>query len=327
MTDSAPLHIPIAPAAAPHPAPHPPHPEPPHGARTPEPRHRRHPDWLKVRLPGGPIYEELRGTLHGLDLHTVCEEALCPNVAECWGHGTATFMILGDICTRGCRYCAVDKGHPTELDLDEPARVAEAVVRMGLQHAVVTSVDRDDLADGGAELFAETLRQIRTRAPGCTVEVLIPDFQGSEPSLRTVLDAGPDILNHNIETVPRLFPQIRLGGDYEQSLTLLERAAAFDPGLPTKSGMMLGLGEAPAEVLGVMRDLRTHGVQILTLGQYLQPTRKHAPVARYLDPSEFVALKTRGLELGFTHVESGPLVRSSYHAERQVPSRESRGRT
>jgi lipoic acid synthetase len=300
MSHSAPLQIPIAPAG---PA---------------APRHRRHPDWLKVRLPAGPAYEELRGTLHGLDLHTVCEEALCPNIAECWGHGTATFMILGDICTRGCRYCAVDKGHPTELDLEEPARVAEAVVRMGLRHAVVTSVDRDDLQDGGAELFAETIRQIRERAPGCAVEVLIPDFQGSESSLQTVLEARPDILNHNIETVPRLFPTIRLGGNYVRSLTLLGRAAAFSAAMPAKSGMMLGLGESMAEVLAVMADLRAHGVRILTLGQYLQPTRKHAVVARYVDPEEFAALKVRGLAMGFAHVESGPLVRSSYHAERQV---------
>jgi lipoic acid synthetase len=271
-----------------------------------------------VRLPGGPAYEQLRSTLHGLDLHTVCEEALCPNVDECWGAGTATFMILGDICTRGCRYCAVDKGHPTELDLAEPGRVAEAVVRMDLKHAVVTSVDRDDLPDGGAEIFAETIRSIRARSPQCTVEVLIPDFQGSEPSLRTVLDARPDILNHNIETVPRLFPTIRLGGEYTRSMTLLARAAASDLDLPTKSGMMLGLGETIAEVLGVMSDLRAHGVRILTLGQYLQPTRKHAPVDRYVDPAEFADLKVRGHGMGFAHVESGPLVRSSYHAERQV---------
>ena len=301
MIESAPLRIPIAAAGAPA-----------------APRHRRHPDWLKVRLPGGPTYEQLRSTLHGLDLHTVCEEALCPNVAECWGAGTATFMILGDVCTRGCRYCAVDKGHPTELDLDEPERVAEAVTRMDLRHAVVTSVDRDDLADGGAEIFAETIRLIRARTPRCTVEVLIPDFQGSEPSLRTVLAAKPDILNHNIETVPRLFPKIRLGGDYQRSLTVLARAAASDAALPTKSGMMLGLGETIPEVLEVMSDLRAHGVRILTLGQYLQPTRKHAPVDRYVDPAEFAELKVRGLEMGFKHVESGPLVRSSYHAERQV---------
>ncbi|HWN81286.1 MAG TPA: lipoyl synthase, partial [Candidatus Udaeobacter sp.] len=302
MIDSAPLRIPIAQAGAP-------------GAVAPAavPRHRRHPDWLKVKLPGGPSYERLRSTLHGLDLHTVCEEALCPNVAECWGAGTATFMILGDICTRGCRYCAVDKGHPTELDLEEPSRVAEAVTRMDLRHVVVTSVDRDDLADGGAEIFAETIRSIRARMPECAVEVLIPDFQGNEASLRAVLAERPDILNHNIETVPRLFPTIRLGGDYARSLELLRRAAAADPDLPTKSGMMLGLGETIPEVLGVMADLRAQGVRILTLGQYLQPSRKHAPVDRYVDPAEFAELKLRGLDMGFAHVESGPLVRSSYH--------------
>jgi lipoic acid synthetase len=282
--------------------------------------HRRHPDWLKIRLPGGPVYERLRGTLHGLELHTVCEEALCPNIAECWGRGTATFMILGDICTRGCRYCAVSKGHPVGLDLDEPARVAEAVARMGLGHAVITSVNRDDLEDGGAEIFAGSIRAIREQVPACAIEVLIPDFEGREASLRTVLEARPDVLNHNIETVPRLFPSIRLGGDYGISLELLGRAHAFDPALPTKSGMMLGLGETREEVLAVMHDLLDRGVQILTLGQYLQPSRKHAPVARYLHPDEFVQLKAIGESLGFRHLESGPLVRSSYHAESHLPA-------
>ena len=279
---------------------------------------RRHPEWLKVRLPGGAGYERLRTTLHGLELHTVFEEAMCPNVAECWGRGTATFMILGDICTRGCRYCAVAKGHPVGLDLEEPERVAEAVARMGLRHAVVTSVDRDDLEDGGASIFAAVIRAIRARAPGCAVEVLIPDFQGQEASLRAVLAARPEVLNHNIETVPRLFPAIRLGGDYELSIDLLRQARAVDPGIPTKSGMMLGVGETREEVLGVMRDLLAAGVEILTLGQYLQPTRKHTRVVRYLHPDEFAELKVTGEAMGFRHVESGPLVRSSYHAEAHV---------
>ncbi len=298
-----PIHIPIA-ATGP--------------ATTSPARHRRHPDWLKVKLPGGPGYERLRGMLHGLRLNTVCEEALCPNVGECWGQGTATFMILGDICTRGCRYCAVDKGHPVGLDREEPARVAEAVERMGLRHAVVTSVDRDDLMDGGAEIFAATIRAIRARVPACAVEVLIPDFQGREESLSHVLAARPDVLNHNIETVPRLYPRIRLGGDYPLSLELLGRSRRIDPTIPTKSGLMLGLGETNEEVLEVMRDLRRVECEILTLGQYLQPTKKHTAVARYLHPDEFAELHAKGMAMGFRHVESGPLVRSSYHAERHV---------
>jgi lipoic acid synthetase len=314
MSETNPIRIPIAAAetAAETAA------ESPGGPIPAAPRHRRHPDWLKVRLPGGPSYERLRGTLRGLGLNTVCEEALCPNVGECWGHGTATFMILGDICTRGCRYCAVSKGHPTELDLEEPVRVAEAVSRMGLRHAVITSVDRDDLEDGGASIFVGTIRAIREWTPGCAVEVLVPDFQGREASLRAVLEARPDILNHNIETVPRLFPRIRLGGDYAMSLELLARAREFDPELATKSGMMLGMGETREEAIDVMRDLLTRGVWILTLGQYLQPTRKHSAVDRYLSPDEFAELRSIGMEMGFRHVESGPLVRSSYHAERQL---------
>ncbi len=282
------------------------------------PRHRRHPDWLKVRLPGGPIYERLRSLLAGLHLHTVCAEAVCPNVGECWGLGTATFMILGAICTRGCRYCAVDKGHPIGLDREEPARVAEAAVEMGLRHAVITSVDRDDLADGGAEIFAETIRAIRARLPECMIEVLIPDFQGREASLRAVLAARPDVLNHNIETVPRLFPRVRRGGDYGLSLELLRRSRAIAPAIPTKSGLMLGLGETTEEAVAVMHDLRAVGCEILTIGQYLQPTKKQAPIARYVHPDEFAELRATGLALGFHHVESGPLVRSSYHAERHV---------
>jgi lipoic acid synthetase len=310
MSESLSTRIPIASAD---------HPSTGHSnAGAPGGRHRRHPEWLKIRLPGGPAYERLRTTLHGLELHTVCEEALCPNIAECWGRGTATFMILGDICTRGCRYCAVSKGHPVGLDLAEPARVAEAVARMGLRHAVITSVNRDDLEDGGAGIFAGSIRAIRERVPACAIEVLIPDFEGREESLRIVLDAHPDVLNHNIETVPRLFPSIRLGGDYMVSLQILRRARAFDSTLPTKSGMMLGLGESREEVVGVMRDLVSVGVRILTLGQYLQPSHKHARVARYLHPDEFAELKTIGEDLGFRHVESGPLVRSSYHAESHV---------
>ncbi len=314
MSQTHPNHIPIRAAAATRPA----SPAPAGTEALGGQRHRRHPDWIKVRLPGGPSYERLRGMLHGLALNTVCEEALCPNVGECWGHGTATFMILGDVCTRGCRYCAVDKGHPAGLDLEEPVRVAEAVVRMRLRHAVITSVDRDDLADGGAAIFAATIRAIRARQPGCAIEVLVPDFQGREESLTTVLTAGPDVMNHNIETVPRLFPRIRLGGDYARSLELLRRSHAIAPRIPTKSGLMLGLGETDAEVLAAMRDLRAAGCSILTLGQYLQPTRKQAPVVRYLHPDEFVAFATAGREMGFSHVESGPLVRSSYHAERHV---------
>ncbi len=243
---------------------------------------------------------------------------MCPNVSECWGRGTATFMILGDICTRGCRYCAVAKGKPAPLDLEEPARVAEAATAMGLRHAVITSVDRDDLADGGAAIFAECIRQLRARLPGCAVEVLIPDFQGSAAALAQVLEAGPAVLNHNIETVPRLYPSIRLGGDYQRSLRVLAQSLELAPGVPTKSGVMLGLGEEDAEVVEVLRDLRQVGVEILTLGQYLQPTPKHAAVRRYLTPAEFDAWGKTARTMGFRHVESGPLVRSSYHAESQL---------
>jgi len=289
----------------------------PAGRRRGEP-HRRHPDWLKVRLPGGPIYEGLKSTLRGHGLNTVCEEAMCPNVAECWGRGTATFMILGDVCTRGCRYCAVSKGKPAALDLAEPERVAEAAAAMRLRHVVITSVDRDDLADGGASIFVGCIEAIHDRLPGCAIEVLIPDFRGNAASLRAILDAGPDVLNHNIETVPRLFPSIRLGGDFAVSMRLLERARAIAPRIPTKTGMMLGLGETDAEVVEVMAQLVEVGVEILTLGQYLQPTLKHAPVHRYVHPTQFDALARQGLEMGFRHVEAGPLVRSSYHAESQV---------
>jgi lipoic acid synthetase len=299
-------------------------PAPPRQRRRPGEPHRRHPDWLKVRLPGGAGFERLKSTMRELRLNTVCEEAMCPNLGECWGKGTATFMILGDICTRGCRYCAVAKGHPTELDVDEPARVGEAAGRMGLRHVVLTSVDRDDLADGGAGIFAATVTEIRRRIPDCAVEVLIPDFQGNRDSLATVLAASPDVMNHNIETVPRLFPTHRLGGDYALSLELLRRSREIAPGIPTKSGLMLGMGETDDEIIEVMRDLVATGVEILTLGQYLQPTRKHAPVDRYLPPETFLELARRGRSMGFRHVESGPLVRSSYHAESHIRIAETR---
>lgn len=282
-----------------------------------EKRQPRHPPWLKVRAPFGEKVHELKTLIGGLRLHTVCQEALCPNLGECWSHGVATFMILGDICTRGCRYCAVGKGKPSGLDLAEPERVAEAVEVMGLKHAVITSVDRDDLADGGASIFAATIREIRRRSRECTVEVLIPDFQGSEQALRTVLGAQPEILNHNVETVPRLYPVARGGGRYPVSLELLRRAKELAPGITTKTGMMLGLGERDDEVLEVLRDLVERQVSILTIGQYLRPTSWHLPVARYYHPDEFRYWKQVGENLGFGHVESGPLVRSSYLADRQ----------
>ena len=276
------------------------------------------PDWLKVRAPGSENYLRLRGIMRDLELNTVCEDAHCPNIGECWHHGTATFMILGDVCTRACSYCAVAHGRPTELDMAEPARVAEAVARMGLQYAVITSVDRDDLADGGASIFAETIRLTRERVPSCRIEVLIPDFQGIETSLRTVLDAGPDVLNHNIETVPRLYRMARSGGKYPRSLELLDRARRYRPAIATKTGIMVGLGEEHDEVVKVFDDLRARGVSILTIGQYLRPSATHATMTRYYHPSEFAVLKQIALDKGFVHVESGPLVRSSYHAHEQA---------
>jgi lipoic acid synthetase len=278
----------------------------------------RKPEWLKVRAPGSPNYLRLKGLMRELGLHTVCEEARCPNIGECWHHGTATFMILGDVCTRACAYCAVSHGRPPGLDRAEPARVADAIAGMALQHAVITSVDRDDLSDGGAMIFADTIREIRQRVPGCRIEVLIPDFQGSESSLHTVLDAGPDVLNHNIETVPRLFRMARSGGRYPRSLELLDRSRHYKPAIPTKTGIMVGLGEEVDEVVSALDDLRRVGVSILTIGQYLRPTPKHAPMARYYHPDEFATLKSLALEKGFAHVESGPLVRSSYHAHEQA---------
>jgi lipoic acid synthetase len=276
------------------------------------------PDWLKVRAPGSENYVRLKGIMKELRLNTVCEDAHCPNIGECWHHGTATFMILGDVCTRACAYCAVAHGRPTELDTAEPARVAEAVDRMRLQYAVITSVDRDDLADGGASIFADTIRQTRERVPGCRIEVLIPDFQGLESSLRTVLDAGPDVLNHNIETVPRLYRMARSGGRYRRSLELLDRSRSYRPDIASKTGIMVGLGEEHDEILQVFDDLRQVGVSILTIGQYLAPSSKHARMARYYHPDEFAALKRIALDKGFVHVESGPLVRSSYHAHEQA---------
>ncbi len=254
----------------------------------------------------------------GLRLNTVCQEAMCPNMGECWSHGVATFMILGDICTRGCRYCAVSKGTPMKLDQEEPHRVAEAVEVMELKHAVVTSVDRDDVTDGGAAIFARTIEAIRERSPGCVVEVLIPDFQGSRESLDRVLEMRPEVLAHNIETVPRLYPKARAGGDYLRSLELLDRAHGWAPDVVTKTGMMLGLGEKEDEIHQVLKDLVERNVQILTLGQYLRPTPKHLPVVRHYHPDEFRSWKQVGEKMGFEHVESGPLVRSSYLADRQL---------
>jgi lipoic acid synthetase len=277
---------------------------------------RKRPDWLKVRVPAGEQHARLKSLMVRHNLHTVCEEARCPNMGECWDAGTATFMILGDVCTRSCGFCAVTTGGPTYLDRDEPRRVAEAVRVMGVRHAVITSVNRDELPDGGAEVFAETIRRVRKAVPGSTIEVLIPDFQGLWWALDSVVDARPDILNHNIETVSRLYRRVRPQAKYDRSLELLDRAGTS--GMATKSGLMLGLGESLDEIRRVMRDLRSVDCEILTLGQYLQPTRDHLPVERYVRPGEFQALKEEGLAMGFRFVESGPLVRSSYHAERHV---------
>lgn len=276
----------------------------------------RRPEWLKARVPGGENYARLKGIVTRHKLHTVCEEARCPNMGECWNHGTATFMILGDVCTRSCGFCAVKTGKPTELDADEPRRVAEAVKLLGVRHAVITSVNRDELYDGGAQIFAETIRQTRALNPDTKIEVLIPDFKGEEFALNIVLDAFPDVLNHNVETVPRLYHTVRPQAKYERSLELLDRAKRR--GFLTKTGMMLGIGERTEEVIDVMRDLRKVECDILTLGQYLQPSKEHLPVDRFVHPDEFKMLKDVGSRIGFKHVESGPLVRSSYHAERQV---------
>jgi len=272
------------------------------------------PEWLKVRAPGSPSYTRLKGLMRELNLHTVCEEAQCPNIGECWNHGTATFMILGDVCTRACSYCAVAHGRPGPVDTAEASRVADAIRTLDLNYVVITSVDRDDLADGGASIFAETIRETRARLPGCRIEVLIPDFQGNEAALHAVLDARPDVLNHNTETVPRLYRMARSGGRYPRTLELLDRARRYAPDIPTKSGVMVGLGEERDELVATLADLREVGCGILTIGQYLRPSAKHAPMARYYHPDEFADLKRVALELGFVHVESGPLVRSSYHA-------------
>jgi lipoic acid synthetase len=283
----------------------------------------RKPGWLKVRAPGGHTYVRLKALMRAQNLHTVCEEAHCPNIGECWEDGTATFMILGDVCTRNCGYCAITHGRPAWEDREEPERIGRAVAALGLEHVVVTSVNRDDLADGGAAHFAATIRAIRRERPGCQVEVLIPDFQGSASALGTVIDARPDILNHNTETVPRLYKVARHGGRYPRALELFRRARAAAPDLLTKSGLILGLGETRDELATTMRDLREADVRILTLGQYLRPSRQHLPVARYYHPDEFAELAAVGRALGFSHVEAGPLVRSSYHAKRQV--QQSRG--
>ena len=277
---------------------------------------QRKPEWLKARVPGGENYSRLKTLIDKSRLHTVCEEARCPNMGECWNSGTATFMILGDVCTRSCGFCAVKTGRPEFLDKDEPRRVGEAVEIMKLRHAVITSVNRDELFDGGAQLFADTIKEIRSRVPACRIEVLIPDFVGSEQALNIVLDAQPDILNHNTETVPRLYKTVRPQAHYNRSLELLFRAK--QKGFLTKSGLMLGLGETIDEVIDTMSDLREVECDILTLGQYLQPTQSHLPVKRYVRPEEFAMLKQRGIEMGFRYIESGPLVRSSYHAAEQV---------
>lgn len=276
----------------------------------------RRPEWLKVKIPTGETFGMLKQMIGSKKLHTVCEEARCPNMGECWGAGTATFMILGDTCTRSCGFCAVKTGRPGTIDLEEPARVADAIESMGIRHAVITSVNRDELADGGAGVFAETIRQSRARVPGLRLEVLIPDFKGKLELLQLIIDAKPDILNHNTETVPSLYRTVRPQGRYDWTLSVL--AEAKRQGMTTKTGIMLGLGEEREELLATMRDLADRGVDVLTLGQYLQPTKSHLPVVRFVHPDEFDELRDRGLEMGFRFVESGPLVRSSYHAERHV---------
>jgi lipoyl synthase len=276
------------------------------------------PEWLRAKAPVGENFHNLKKLARGLGLHTVCESAQCPNIGECWNHRTATFMLLGDICTRRCGFCAVPKGKPGPIEWDEPRRVAEAVATLGLKHTVVTSVNRDDDNLGGARIFAETIRQIRALVPDCRVEVLIPDFQGLDEALKIVLDAQPDVLNHNTETVPRLYRSVRSGARYERTLRLLENAKAFAPARVTKSGVMVGLGETVDELVEVFRDLGSRGVDILTVGQYLRPSRDHLPISRFYTPDEFVYLKQEALRCGFRHVESGPLVRSSYHAHEQA---------
>jgi lipoic acid synthetase len=281
------------------------------------------PAWIRVRATEGENFKDLKQIVRSGRLHTVCEEARCPNIFDCWNRRTATFMILGDVCTRACRFCAVTSGRPTELDLGEPLRVAESVAELGLKHAVITSVDRDDLKDGGAGIFARTIRAIRRRSPGTTIEVLTPDFQGDLHAVSTVVEAGPDIFNHNTETVPRMYSRIRPKAVYANSLALLGHVKSLAPHMRTKSGLMVGLGESEEELLEVFRNMRAHNIDVLTVGQYLRPSKKHAEVVRYYSPEEFARLKEQALEMGFEHVEAGPLVRSSYHADEQVPARKS----
>jgi lipoyl synthase len=276
------------------------------------------PEWLRAKAPVGDNFHNLKKLARGLGLHTVCESAMCPNIGECWNHKTATFMLLGDICTRRCGFCAVPKGRPEAIDLDEPRRVAEAVATLGLKHAVITSVNRDDDNVGGARIFAETIREIRELVPDCRVEVLIPDFQGLEEPLRIILAAKPNVLNHNTESVPRLYRVVRSGARYQRTLDLLANAKKWDPEMVTKSGVMVGLGETTHELIEVFRDLGSRGVDILTVGQYLRPSKDHLPMARFYTPAEFASLREEALKFGFKHVESGPLVRSSYHAHEQA---------
>jgi len=278
------------------------------------------PSWLRAKAPMGENYHDLKKLARGMNLHTVCESAQCPNIGECWNHKTATFMLLGNLCTRRCGFCAVPKGRPEPIDFDEPRRVAEAVATLGLNFAVVTSVNRDDDNIGAARVFAQTIEQIREQKPGCRVEVLIPDFQGKEEALRIVLEAKPDILNHNTETVPRLYRAVRSGARYERTLNLLRRAKEIDPSMVTKTGVMVGLGETTEELLQVYSDLAKQNVDILTIGQYLRPSKDHAPMTRYYTPEEFAFMKTEAMKMRFRHVESGPLVRSSYHAHEQAES-------
>jgi len=297
----------------------------PGGARAPEgelvPFRSRKPPWLKVKAPGGDTYRRIERLMRSKSLHTVCEEANCPNIGECWERGTATFMILGDVCTRRCGFCNVQTGVPGLLDHAEPLRVARAVAQMGLRHCVVTSVDRDDLPDGGAGTFAATIRAIRRHAPGCAVEVLTPDFRGQEMPLARVIDARPDVFNHNVETVPRLYPRARRGSDFRRSCRVLLNAKRMDPGVVTKSGLMVGLGESLDEMLEAFGVLREHEVQVLTVGQYLRPSERHLPVTRYWEPDEFAHMEREAYAMGFESVAAGPLVRSSYHADEQVPVR------
>ncbi len=277
------------------------------------------PPWIRTRVVEGENFKELKQLVQERRLHTVCEEAKCPNIFDCWSRRTATFMILGDVCTRACRFCAVTSGRPVELDLGEPLRVAEPVAQLGLRHAVITSADRDDLADGGAGIFSRTIRAIRRRSPNTTIEVLTPDFQGDMAAVQTVVEARPDIFNHNTETVPRLYARIRPKAVYANSLALLRHVKRLAPDMVTKSGLMVGLGESEDELLDVFRNMRAHDIDVLTVGQYLRPSKKHAEVARYYRPEEFARLKEQAVEMGFAHVEAGPLVRSSYHADEQVP--------